>query len=158
SGMQVLARVLGLGALARLDALPDDLTEAVILHVANSDRGGLPALIGDELARAATDPEAERRARELTEQLHQITRRVVLAALVEPVLSEQELDEIPEPDLEMLMRIATGRQAFDAAGRTIGVEPLDAWATFRDQHHCAADCPSCRAAQRRLSTVDLGGV
>lgn len=35
SGQQVTFRVLGLGTLVRLDALPDDLNEAVVLHVAN---------------------------------------------------------------------------------------------------------------------------
>jgi len=55
------------------------------------------------------------------------------------------------------MRIVTGRQTFDAAGVRIGVEPLDAWATFRDEHGCAPDCQACVTARGRLSSVLFDG-
>jgi len=70
-------------------------------------------------------------------------------------MTVQGLKGVPEEDLEMLMRIVTGRQSFDAAGVRIGVEPLDAWATFRDEHECAPDCQACVEARRQLSSLQL---
>jgi hypothetical protein len=155
SGMRVQARVLGLASLARLDGLPDDLTDAVVLHVANLEQGGLPAVIGAELAAQKTDPEAAARLAKHVADFALLTRHLVAEALVEPAMTVGDLDQVPEDDLEMLMRIVTGRQAFDAAGIRIGVEPVDAWATFRHEHECSEDCPRCIEARRRLSSLHL---
>jgi hypothetical protein len=159
SGMAVTVRLLGIGTLVRLEGLSDELNEAVLLHVANHDRGGLPAVIGEEMIAAARgDEAATERAVELTRRLGEMTKLLVCEALVEPKLSVDELDAIPEADLEFLMRVVTGRQPFDAAGRQIGVEPLDAWATFRDEHRCPAGCEACARVSRTLSTVHLDDV
>lgn len=159
SGMTVTVKLIGLATLARLDALPDDLNEAVLLHLANHDRGGLPAVIGDEMLNAARgDEKASERASDLTRSLGNLTRELVLAALVDPKLTFDELDDVPESDLEFLMRVVSGRQPFDAAGRRIGVEPLEPWATFRDAHQCGESCDACLQAQRELSSVHVGDV
>lgn len=155
SGMRVRARVLGLASLATLDGLPDDLSNAVVLHVANLEQGGLPAVIGAEISRSATDPKAAERANKYVADFALLTKHLVAAALVEPAMTVADLEKVPEDDLEMLMRIVTGRQEFDAAGVRIGVEPLDAWATFRDEHGCPPDCPACPKARLRLSTLQL---
>lgn len=162
SGQRVLARVLGLATLARLEGLPEDLTDSVVLHVTNLERGGLPAVIGAELGKVETDPEAAARVQKYVADFGVLTRYLVAEALVEPELSVDELTQIPEDDLEMLMRIATGRQAFDAAGVRIGVEPVDAWATFRHEHGCDGGelgsdtpCPACARALAAVSTVQL---
>lgn len=159
SGMRVRARVLGLATLARLEGLPEDLTDAVVLHVANLEAGGLPAVIGVELANQKTDPEAAARLAKHVADFGRLTKHLVAEALVEPAMTVDELDEIPDDDLEMLMRIVTGRQAFDAAGIRIGVEPVDAWATFRHAHGCDElrdeDCPRCLEARRRLSSLHV---
>jgi hypothetical protein len=139
-----------------LEGLPDDLTDAVVMHVVNLEHGGLPAAIGAELSKAATA--TSRRPRRRTKYIAdfgRLTKHLVAEALVEPELTVDDLDEVPEEDLEMLMRIVTGRQTFDAAGVRIGVEPLDAWATFRDEHGCPPDCEACVKARGRLSSVLL---
>jgi len=157
SGQRVLARVLGLSQLARLEGLPDDLTDAVVMHVVNLEHGGLPAAIGAELSKAGHgDEQAAEKANQYIADFGRLTKHLVAEALVEPALSVDDLDEVPEEDLEMLMRIVTGRQTFDAAGVRIGVEPLDAWATFCDEHGCDPGCPACLAARGRLSSVLLG--
>lgn len=163
SGQRVLARVLGLGSLARLDGLPEDLVDAVVLHVVNLEHGGLPAVIAAELGNVNTDPEIAARVSQRISAFGRLTKYLVAEALVEPKLTVAELEEIPEDDLEMLMRIVTGRQQFDAAGVRIGVEALDAWATFRHAHGCDklgsdAPCEACKNAQAALSSIDVGGV
>jgi hypothetical protein len=156
SGQRVLARVLGLSQLARLQGLPDDLTDAVVMHVVNLEHGGLPAAIGAELSKAGQgDEEAAEKANQYIADFGRLTKHLVAEALVEPQLTIEDLDEVPEEDLEMLMRIVTGRQTFDAAGVRIGVEPLDAWATFCDEHGCPPDCQACGKARGRLSSVLL---
>ena len=156
SGMRVTARVLGLSQLARLEGLPDDLSDAVVMHVVNLEHGGLPPAIGVELSKAGQgDEQAAEKANQYIADFGRLTKHLVAEALVEPALSVDDLDEVPEEDLEMLMRIVTGRQAFDAAGVRIGVEPLDAWATFCDEHGCPEDCEACSKARGRLSSVLL---
>jgi hypothetical protein len=154
SGQRVLANVLGLSQLARLEGLPDDLTDAVVLHIVNLENGGLPAKIGAELSKAGHgDEEAAEKANQYIADFGRLAKHLVAEALVEPELTVDDLDEVPEEDLEMLMRIVTGRQTFDAAGVRIGVEPLNAWATFRDEHGCPPDCEACVKARRSLSSV-----
>lgn len=157
SGMRALIRVLGMGVLSRLEALPDDLTQAVILHYEHIEQGGLVAVIAENMvAGGQGDQEAAERALKLTRDLGELTRRIVVEALIEPKMTLAELDEIPELDLEELMRISTGRQAFDAEGVTIGVEPLDPWAQFRHLHNCTPDCAGCAELVDRYSTVHVG--
>lgn len=155
SGQRVLARVLGFESMARLQGLPKDLSNAVVLHVWNRDQGGLPAIIAAEAAAGDSDPEAAERAERHTADFLELTKHIVAEALVEPKLTVDELEDVPEDDLEMLMRIVTGRQGFDAEGVRIGVEPLDAWATFCDQHRCPDGCEACVKARRLLSSIDL---
>jgi len=163
SGMRVLARVLGLTSLARLEGLPEDLVDAVVLHVANLEHGGLPAVIAADLSNAATDPAVAARVAKRINDFGRLTKHLVAAALEKPKLTVDELEEIPEDDLEMLMRIVTGRQSFDAAGVRIGVEALDAWATFRHAHGCDGGklgsdtpCEACTNAQAALSSIHVG--
>lgn len=158
SGQRVLAHVLGLSSLARLDGLPEDLTDAVVLHVVNLEQGGLPAVIASELGKATTDPEAAERVKQRITDFSRLTKHLVVEALVEPKMSLADLEKIPEDDLEMLMRIVTGRQNFDAAGVRIGVEPIYAWATFPREHSCPPSCPACASALAALSSVDVGDV
>jgi hypothetical protein len=155
SGQRVLARVLGLSSLARLDGLPDDLVDAVVLHVVNAERGGLPAVIGAEIANANGDEKAQEQAAKHIAEFGRLTKYLVAEALVEPKLTVDDLDDVPEEDLEMLMRIVTGRQSFDAVGVRIGVEPLDAWETWRSKHGCPDDCPHCEDARSALSSIML---
>jgi hypothetical protein len=158
SGQRVLARVLGLGSLARLEALPEDLVNAVVLHVANLEHGGLPAVIAADLGGVSTDPEIAARVQQRITDFGRLTKHLVVEALVEPKLTIADLEHIPEDDLEMLMRIVTGRQNFDAAGVRIGVEPIDAWATFPREHACPPSCEACARALAALSSVDVGGL
>lgn len=155
SGQRVLARVLGLASLARLDGLPEDLTDALVLHVANLEQGGLPAVIAADLGKVTSDPEAAARVNQRVTDFGRLTKLLVTEALVEPKLTLADLEKIPEDDLEMLMRIVTGRQDFDAKGVRIGVEPIDAWATFPEHHGCKPDCEACTRALAALSSIDL---
>lgn len=159
SGQQVTFRILGLQSLVRLDGLPDDLTAAVALHVANLERGGLSAVIGEHMEKAISDPAEAEKALALTKQLGDLTVELVAAALVEPKMSAAQLrdpDLVPEGDLEDLMRLCTGRVNFDSRGVRIGVEPISSAATFRHHHGCGEDCEGCKAALAELSSLDLG--
>lgn len=158
SGQRVTFKILSLRTLVDLDALPGDLNEAVTLHIANLDRGGLGTVIAEHTAKGISDPAEAERARELLRDLGRLTRHLVVESLVEPALTVDELDEIPEADLEELMLLCTGRKAFDSMGVRIGVEPINTLARFRDRHECPPDCAACAQILDDLSSLHLDAV
>lgn len=84
------------------------------------------------------------------------TRPLLVEMLVSPTITEDELSELPEPDIEMLLSIANRAITEDAAGRALGVEPLNRWEIFRHEHECPDDCPGCAGVRDSLSTA-FGG-
>jgi hypothetical protein len=161
SRLRVTFRVLGMYTLVNKDALPAELTETVVLHVANLDRGGIEVVIAQAWAKSVDDPKEADRAVELVQKLRDLTLYLVSESLVAPKLAPKQLQDpalVPEGDLEQLMRLCTGREAFDSEGVRIGVEPISRLHTFRVEHECPAGCERCQAALDRLSSIDLGRV
>lgn len=159
SGQRVTFRVLGLGELALLDAVPDHLRELVALHQLNRGAGGIDAVIAREMLDVQTDPSKAAEFQQRLRDLAEVTKRLVVEALVEPKVTLDDLDGLPWEDLEELMRLCTGQLPFDSAGVRVGVEALDAWATFREEHRCPDEgCEACARAQGRLSTVHVAAL
>lgn len=166
SGQQIEFRLMGVGELALRGAIPTHLRELVALHLLNEDRGGINAVLADDMIRSAGDPEAQARLEQHLGEAFEISKQLVAAALVtvdgQPAdLTPADLDEIPFGDLEELVRLITGRQPFDSMGVRIGVEPLDYVARFHELHGLAgspADCEACAEHRRELSSVHLGRV
>ena len=153
SGQQVTIRIPGLSALARLDALPKELTEVALLEL--SREGGAAAAMADDLRDAVVDnnEEAAARAHEGIRRLGELTKRLVVEALIDPKLTYEELDDVPEDDLEKLMRIVTRRDPFDAAGRVVGALPANDLSAFQAAHSCPPACEHCIEALQALSTT-----
>jgi hypothetical protein len=95
--------------------------------------------------------ESERRLAAFAE----VNRELVAHALVEPKMTADELRDVPMPDLEMLSLLVNRKLVFDAAGRRVGVVPVE---TFREVvaahglEPCDPGCPSCEEARRALAT------
>lgn len=152
SGQQVTIRIPGLGALARLDALPKELAEIALLEISR-EGGAAAALAKDIVAAAGGDDEAaDSRVAEGIRRLGELTKRLVVESLIDPKLTYEELDDVPEDDLEKLMRIVSRRDPFDSAGRVIGALPVSDLAAFQETHGCPPDCGHCQEAARALQT------
>jgi hypothetical protein len=78
-------------------------------------------------------------------------KRLVRRAIVSPVLSEEQVDAMDPSDREMVASICQRRADQDAAGRVIGVVPLDVFEPFPAKHGCGEDCRSCEEARLALS-------
>jgi hypothetical protein len=159
SGIQVTYRDLSLAEWTFLEALPTELLEMALAEWETP--GAAMAHVREPLRNLKEKPTAkqEKDARAETERrleaLTQINREVVAHALVEPRLTVEELREVPLPDLEMLSLLVHRQLVFDAAGRRVGVAPVE---TFREVvaahglEPCDPGCPSCEEARRALAT------
>lgn len=66
----------------------------------------------------------------------------------------EKIDLLLPVDYRWALNIAMGEEDSDGDGRRLwGREPLGRYATFREEHSCDADCPSCRRALARLSAA-----
>lgn len=165
SGQKLTIKVYGVGELLLLGAVPEDLRDVVGLHLINRDRGGIDAVIGAELVELnGGDPAKNEKLQQRLRDAARLTKTLVLEALRPsyPDLTMEELDEFPWDDLEELMRICTGQQAFDSRGVRIGVERIDSWATFQHEHRdgpcLGADCERCARARQTLSSLHVVSV
>ncbi len=76
---------------------------------------------------------------------------LVRQVIVEPDLTDADLDVLPPVDYRWAVNVAMGEEDRDGEGRKLwGREPLSVWATFRNEHECAEDCASC---QRMVTSV-----
>lgn len=162
SGQKLTIKVYGVGELLLLGAIPEDLRDTVGLHLINRHRGGIDAVIGAELLDLnGSDPAKSERFQQRLRDAARLTKTLVLEALRPsyPDLTLEELDEFPWDDLEELMRLCTGQEAFDSRGVRVGVERIDSWATFQDEHRdgpCLGEgCPGCARAREALSSLHL---
>lgn len=152
TGAKMVLRTLTLDELAAVDGLPEDLVRVAILEMS-------PGGITGEIARIleSDDEDALGASQKLSEANLQLTNRLVQAAVVQPVLTAKHVETLDGYDKAMIAGIASRRIAFDAAGRRVGVEPLDTFATFREFHGCDdTRCEACEAARLALSTVQPG--
>lgn len=89
-----------------------------------------------------------------------LLRLLVSSALVEPEVSYEQIKQglLPNEDVELLAAIVSRRRDTDAKGVILGVEPLERWATFREEHRCPPGCEACQKVIEAFSTVDVGAV
>lgn len=80
-------------------------------------------------------------------------RPLLVEMIVSPEVTEDDLAELPEQDIEWLIAFSNRAVTEDAAGRALGVEPLNRWATFRHEHGCEDGCEACL---RVLETFSAG--
>jgi hypothetical protein len=148
SGMEVKIRIPNLGLLLEGDALPQTLRNAALQELvdpmsarvargAPEGNGGAPAVSLDEVR-----------------ELYDLHKWLVVQTVIEPALALEDLPELPQEDLEMLTQLATRERTTDAAGRSLGTEPLSRWETFRGFHGCAEGCEACKKVVDRFSTTD----
>jgi hypothetical protein len=161
SGIKVTYRDLSLAELAVLGELPADLLEIAIAEWSE------PGVAVARLARAPLEqlpdkPTAEQQAaaeahvQDIFRRLARINRHLVAAALVQPKLTLEELEQVPVPDLEMLSELVNRTRTIDAAGRHVGVVPIDQFRVVLDAHRveqCPPGCEACETARRGLSTI-----
>lgn len=159
SGIKVTYRDLSLAEFAFLEELPTELLEmalaewgtpgAALEYVREplNDLKAKPTRKQEQDART----ESERRLEALT----QLNRELVAHALVDPKMTAEELRAVPMPDLEMLSLLINRKLVYDAAGRRVGVVPVETFQEVVAAHgleRCAPDCPACEEARRALAT------
>lgn len=143
TGQQVTLRRLTLDELAADDALSNELVAAVVLELQ-------PGGIAVEMARLQ-DLEKQR---ELGRDMLRVRDALVLRAVVEPALEPADIPELDPFDKAMIADIASGQSDVDATGRRVwGVEPLNTFQAFRDEHGCDEGCEACDRVVREFSGV-----
>lgn len=153
TGAKMVLRTLTLDELAAVDGLPDDLLRVALLEM--DPRGGIAGEIARLVRRSeeSEDDTSVEEAQKLSQANVQLVNRLVQAAVVEPPLTLEQTETLDGFDKAMIAGIASRRIGFDAAGRRVGVEPLDTLATFRAKHGCAEDCSGCQETLLELSTA-----
>lgn len=79
-------------------------------------------------------------------------RPLLVEMIVEPQITEDDLADLPEQDVEWLIAFSNRAVTEDAAGRVLGVEPLNRWSTFRHEHGCEDGCAACLRVLETFST------
>ncbi len=156
SGAVLKIRVPGIGTLLQLGELPDYLVGIALLDISHPD-GAAGAL--REMADDLLDDEKQAKVLAEVRKLGEYQRRLVVAAMVEPAVTYEDVSagDLPEDDLGMVAEIVQRLRATDARGVRIGVEPLDRWATFHREHGLPeGECDHCRALVAAASSVDVG--
>lgn len=164
SGMEVEFRLPSLGELAALGELPSELQELAVAEWSQpgvgADLAAAPfaALAGrDEPPTEDEVNQAMELSRLIATRISALSRHVVAAALVNPRATVEQLEGLPYRDLEMLTVLVNRGTGIDAAGRHVGVVPLDTFQLVAQAHgaECdgAPDCPACRTAGRELAQL-----
>jgi hypothetical protein len=145
--MVVKIRLPDLTRLLKNDLLPERL-RAVALKQAFADVEPEPQSENG----STNDAERYETAKEMATLLDWLVADMVL----EPELTQDDVETIPGEDRDMLVAIAQRERDIDALGVTLGVEPLSRWDTFRRFHECAEDCPACQKVRGDYSSIELG--
>ena len=128
--------------------LRDAAIEAMTKTGEKGDVGAFVRELGPDVVKEALD---EERAYQ---------DRLVLATVIEPELTEEDLggDDLtddpvlPAVDYEWLLAVARGRERRDGQGRWLwGPPPLDLWDVWRDAHECDQECKGCIEAVEVLT-------
>lgn len=146
SGMEVKIRIPNLGLLLEGDALPQTLRNAALTELVDP--------ISAQVTRAAGGGEKPAIGIEEVKDLYDLHKWLVVQTVIEPELELDDLPDLPQEDLEMLTQIATRERTTDALGRSLGVEPLSRYETFRTEHKCATGCEACEKVVGVFSTVE----
>ncbi len=146
SGMRVKIRIPNLTALIQNDVIPERLRAVAVQEALNP---GAPLV--------APAPQAEQPAEQMggdtVKQLYELYEFLVCEMVVEPTITKDDLDELPQLDLDMLTQFALRERDMDAAGIRLGIEPISRWEVFRQAHNCPDDCASCERALDGLGTT-----
>ena len=96
--------------------------------------GGIPQnLLDVALGVASKGPESQTPSKELIGEQAEFADHLVKVTVVEPKLSDTDLNDIPYEDKVMLVEFATRQRDIDALGEHIAGLPLaDKWAQFRE--------------------------
>jgi hypothetical protein len=148
--MVVIARIPNVAMLIKADAIPQHL-----LEVAMRDAMGQPLVPSQNGEAAEGEPEPTL-STELMKQAVELQEWLVTQMVIEPALEVEDLEELPQEDVDMLVAIAQRNRFRDAAGVRLGVMPLDEAERFRHWHKCADGCPACQAWQQEFSSIDVG--
>jgi hypothetical protein len=158
-GCRAVMRFPDLQTLIRNDAIPTHLLQVALKEAL------APADEGERLAQQIRDGNLDE-PKKLMKELVELQRFITLEAIVEPQISEADLDsgEFPAEAFELARQIAMRERNTDAEGRFLGVVPLDLFTTFRDLHaneeadagHAPGldpDCSSCRTLELVFSSA-----
>lgn len=166
SGMTgVELRIPSLTELIRDQAVPDRL-RAIALKAA-AHPAGMRGVMADQLAKDKDKADAEviddgADLRQAIDDLAEMQKRLVTSAVRVDgdllTLEDIEDPEFPQPDLEFYGGVMLREIDYDARGVRLGIEPLDAFGSFRRFHDCGPDCSACAALQDEFSSVDLGAL
>ena len=158
SGSVMRMRIPGIGTVLATGGLPTYLVRLALLDLSHPE-GAASAL--KQMLDDVMDDEQRDSILGETVRLREYQAHLVAAALIEPALRPEEVlsGDFPEDDLAMIAEIVQRTRAFDALGVRIGVEPLDRWARFHQEHGLdGEDCEHCRSVQQAFSSIDVGAV
>jgi hypothetical protein len=138
--MQVKVRFPDLAILIEGDALPEKLRMVAMEMWA----GGAPQIVNENAGEDGKPGKPELNV-QVVKDLAALRRHLAAMCLVEPAMDADELltAGVPAEDIDMLGQIAMRERDTDAVGKRLGVEPLSRWDTWRQEHGCGDDCPSC---------------
>lgn len=166
SGQRIKIRILGLGTILQGGALPEDLIDIALVEL--TSEGGAAGSIAKELVQDDLTDEQKARGIKRLAEFGQLMRYLSITAIEqievapdqwEPIrLTMEDIDALPEDDLAMVAEIVQRLRGTDAKGVTVGVEPLERYAGFRELHRCPEECADCEALLQRFSSSDLGSV
>jgi hypothetical protein len=125
-------------------SLPRELKQLALSVAAKSDGRNPAAVLAGQL-------DADKLA-ELMDEQKGYNDRLVLATVIEPALTEEDLGTgaidddpfLPAIDYVWLLRVAKGEEDRDAEDRMLwGPEPKSRMEIFRRAHECLEDCEAC---------------
>ncbi len=147
SGAVVRIKIPDLSLLLAGGAVPDRLRTVALRQLTEDIRDA-------QASPAAVDAPPIEIDEEHLVGLAELTRWLVAQTLVEPEVTEVEIEDgiVPNEDILMLTQFASRERTVDAAGMRLGVEPIDRWEVWRGFHGCPDDCEHCSAAVEALTT------
>lgn len=162
SGIKVTFRDVSLADFMLLETLPTDLLDIAVEEWSNP--GSALARVNEPIRQLeeikkptkAQRAEADTERKKRFGQLAELNRELIAVALVEPKLTADELRDIPMPDLEMLSLFVNRQLVEDAAGRRVGVVPINRFRVVLAEHgieQCDPDCEACEAARRAMAAT-----
>jgi hypothetical protein len=162
SGVRLKIVLLGLATLLQRGEIPDALVTIAMAEF--SHELGQTGVVKDMIAEGKPQSEVIEALTGLVEFQRWLACKSIVAiehdgAWHPIVLEPADSLAIPEDDLGMVAEIVQRERNRDARGVTIGVEPLQRWATFREEHGCSEDgCEACTRVVAAFSSVDVGEV
>lgn len=150
SGARVQVRFPNLALLIKEDAIPEHLRQVALRESLRDDGDPPLALQTGADGEAIVDVET-------VKALYQLYEYLVVAMVVSPAITAEDLPDLPQLDLDLLTMLATRQTNMDASGAVIGVEPLQRYTVWREEHGCGDDCVHCNAVVARFSTLQPEG-